>query len=72
MTSDRALVEQILPGSGATHVFGRVIVQLPADAEQHAEALAMLFSRFKRLSPGRLYSITPGGAKARQLPTNTD
>ncbi len=38
-----------------------------AEAEQ-AEALERLFERYKRLTPGRLYTITGSRVKVRQLP----
>jgi hypothetical protein len=36
-----------------------------------AEAPARLFARFKRLTPGRLYTVTAKTAKVRQLPQDS-
>ena len=46
--------------------FGRCIVLIKT--ADHADAIDRLFARFKRLSPGRLYTITASGVKVRQLP----
>ena len=46
----------------------RVVVFLHA---ADAAAVGRLFTRFKRLSPGRLYTATAAGAKVRQLPAHT-
>ncbi len=51
--------------------FGRSIVQLmvePGEVEQD-DALDRLFTRYKRLTPGRLYIITNSRVKIRQLPS---
>ena len=50
--------------------FGRTIVFLnvdPADVEQD-DAVDRLFERYKRLTPGRLYTVTNSRVKIRQLP----
>lgn len=44
-----------------------VLLQIPGDVEQD-DAIDRLFERYKRLSPGRLYTITPTRVKVRQLP----
>jgi hypothetical protein len=40
-----------------------------ADVEQD-DAVDRLFNRYKRLSPGRLYTVTGSRVKVRQLPGN--
>jgi predicted nuclease of predicted toxin-antitoxin system len=50
--------------------FGRTIVYLQlegGDVEQD-DAVDRLFDRYKRLSPGRLYTVTASRVKVRQLP----
>jgi hypothetical protein len=50
--------------------FDRTIVQLnvePGDVEQD-DAIDRLFARYKRLAPGRLYTVTGSRVKIRQLP----
>jgi hypothetical protein len=50
--------------------FGRSIVLLnvePGDVEQD-DAIDRLFERYKRLTPGRLYTVTGSRVKIRQLP----
>ncbi|HEY1683177.1 MAG TPA: DUF5615 family PIN-like protein [Tepidisphaeraceae bacterium] len=44
-----------------------VLLQIPGDVEQD-DAIDRLFDRYKRLSPARLYTITPTRVKIRQLP----
>ncbi len=49
--------------------FNRTIVLLVANvAEAPAEAIDRLFVRYPRLSPRRLYTLTAGRVKVRQLP----
>src|SRR5215213_3285112 len=46
-----------------------VFLQLPgADVEQD-DAIDRLFQRYKRLTPGRLYTVTESRVKIRQLPS---
>ena len=50
--------------------FGRSIVYLQlegGDVEQD-DAIDRLFARYKRLTPGRLYTVTGSRVKIRQLP----
>ena len=56
-------------GGGATSAGrGRVVVYLHDAPENHAQSVARLFERYKRLTPGRLYTVTAGRVKVRQLP----
>lgn len=51
--------------------FGRTIVLLNVaggEVEQD-DAIDRLFTRYKRLAPGRLYTVTASRVKIRQLPT---
>jgi hypothetical protein len=45
-----------------------VFLQLTADDTELAAAVERLFTRFKRLTPGRLYTVTANRVKVRQLP----
>ena len=50
--------------------FNRTLVQLQVDAGdvEQDDAIDRLFNRYKRLSPGRLYTVTGSRVKVRQLP----
>jgi predicted nuclease of predicted toxin-antitoxin system len=50
--------------------FPRTIVLLltPGGDVEQDDAVDRLFTRYKRLNPGRLYTITPNRVKIRQLP----
>ncbi len=68
VTSDPALVNAVFDEA---IWFNRSIVflQLPgADVEQD-DAIDRLFTRYKRLTPGRLYTVTETRVKVRQLPS---
>lgn len=51
--------------------FNRVIVylQLPGQDVEQDDAIDRLFTRYKRLTPGRLYTVTESRVKIRQLPS---
>ena len=56
----------------AAEVRDRVVVYLQlegGDVEQD-DAIDRLFKRYKRLTPGRLYTVTGSRVKVRQLPTS--
>lgn len=67
-TTDGAFVDRVYE----EHVeFAGVIVLLLDDPEvldDQAPAVERLFERYKRLTPRRLYTITPSRVKIRQLP----
>ena len=69
MTTDGAMAEApFLLGQR----FGRSIVYLQlsgGDVEQD-DAIDRLYDRYKRLTPGRLYTVTASRVKIRQLPAN--
>lgn len=50
--------------------FGRTIVYLLVDGQdvEQDDAIDRLFARYKRLSAGRLYTVTASRVKIRQLP----
>ena len=50
--------------------FVRTMVHLNVDEGdiEQDDAIDRLFTRYKRLSPGRLYTVTGGRVKVRQLP----
>jgi hypothetical protein len=52
--------------------FSRCIVflQLEGGDVEQDDAIDRLFERYKRLTPGRLYTVTGTRVKIRQLPTN--
>src|SRR4051794_12873144 len=45
-----------------------VFLQLPGGDVEQDDAIDRLFERYKRLSPGRLYTVTATRVKIRQLP----
>jgi hypothetical protein len=53
--------------------FNRSIVylQLEGGDVEHDDAIDRLFTRYKRLTPGRLYTVTASRVKVRQLPAKT-
>jgi hypothetical protein len=68
MTTDPRLAE--LPFSTDAPPFGRSIVYLQLDGGdvEQDDAIDRLFERYKRLTPGRLYTVTGTRVKIRQLP----
>ena len=46
-----------------------VFLQLEGGDVEQDDAIDRLFERYKRLSPGRLYTVTGSRVKVRQLPT---
>ncbi len=67
LTTDSALADAPF---GQKLPFNRTIVHLHlegGDVEQD-DAIDRLFERYKRLSPRRLYTVTPTRVKIRQLP----
>lgn len=69
LTGSREFLDAILPASGRGEVFGRLIVYLQDLPDEHELAIHRLFERYKRLTPGRLYTVTGGRVKVRQLPS---
>ena len=70
LTTDGALAEA--PFLRA-QPFGRSVVYLQlegGDVEQD-DAIDRLFDRYKRLAPGRLYTVTASRVKVRQLPSRS-
>ena len=46
-----------------------VFLQLPGGDVEQDDAIDRLFARYKRLTPGRLYTVTETRVKIRQLPS---
>ena len=67
MTTDSALVNTIFDEK---IWFNRVVVflQLEGGDVEQDDAVDRLFQRYKRLTPGRLYTVTGSRVKVRQLP----
>jgi hypothetical protein len=68
LTTDDAVVQHIYD---ADLWFNRVVVylQLSGQDVEQDDAIDRLFTRYKRLTPGRLYTVTETRVKVRQLPT---
>ena len=67
MTTDSKLVQAIFDED---IWFNRVVVflQLEGGDVEQDDAVDRLFKRYKRLTPGRLYTVTGSRVKVRQLP----
>jgi hypothetical protein len=67
LTADAALARSPFEEPTA---FNRSIIflQLPAGDVEQDDAIDRLFTRYKRLTPGRIYTVTEGRVKVRQLP----
>lgn len=67
LTNDAALVNAIFDQD---IWFNRSVVflQLEGGEVEQDDAVDRLFARYKRLSPGRLYTVTGSRVKVRQLP----
>jgi predicted nuclease of predicted toxin-antitoxin system len=68
MTADATLTDSLFAHDAE---FKRLIVHLnvePGEVEQD-DAVDRLFARYKRLTAGRLYTVTASRVKVRQLPT---
>ena len=68
MTADGALVDAAFAPEAPA--FGRSIVflQLEGGDVEQDDAVTRLFERYKRLTPGRLYTVTGSRVKVWQLP----
>lgn len=66
-TTDSALVNALFDDK---IYFNRVVVflQLEGGDVEQDDAIDRLFERYKRLTPGRLYTVTGSRVKVRQLP----
>ncbi len=65
LTADRDFIHAVYD-QGLS--FPLCMVLLIAEPRQRGAAVDRLFERYKRLSPKRLYTVTPGRVKVRQLP----
>lgn len=67
ITNDAQLVNAPFerPGSFARSI---VFLQLEGGDVEQDDALDRLFERYKRLAPGRIYTVTGSRVKVRQLP----
>ncbi len=65
LTADRDFIHAIYDQGLA---FPLCMVLLIAEPQHLSDAVDRLFERYKRLSPKRLYTVTPGRVKVRQLP----
>ncbi len=69
MTNDPAMIDAVFADDAPP--FGRSIAYLQlegGDVEQD-DAIDRLFTRYKRMTPGRLYTVTGSRVKVRQLPS---
>lgn len=67
LTTDKDLVQAPFDHGFS---FGRSIVflRLPGGEVEQDDAIERLFKRYKRLTPGQLYTVTESRVKVRQLP----
>ena len=68
MTDDALIIETLFADDAPP--FGRSIVYLHLEGGdvEHDDAVDRLFARYKRLTPGRMYTVTGSRVKVRQLP----
>ncbi|MEM1012220.1 MAG: hypothetical protein AAGI46_08360 [Planctomycetota bacterium] len=69
IVTNRQSLDAVLPGSGDKATFGRTLIFLNSGPSDAPLAVHRLFDRYKRLSPGRLYSVSPQRVKVSQLPS---
>lgn len=65
LTADRDFIHSVYD-QGLS--FPLCMVLLLGEPSERSAAVDRLFERYKRLSPKRLYTVTPGRVKVRQLP----
>jgi hypothetical protein len=70
VTNDAAIVQWIY-GDGFPFRRSLVFLQLQGGDVEQDDAIVRLFDRYKRLVPGRLYTVTGSRVKIRQLPTGS-
>jgi hypothetical protein len=70
LTSDPAMIAILFgPAEDLPRAFGRSVVLIqPRPGDDAHAILERLFSRYPRLTPWRLYTVTPARVKIRQLP----
>ena len=70
LTTDPALAGALFDRESPAPRFDRSIVffQLEGGDVEQDDAVTRLFERYKRLTPGRLYTVTASRVKVRQLP----
>ena len=72
LTTESALATALFDREDAAPKFNRSIVyfQLEGGDVEQDDAVTRLFERYKRLTPGRLYTVTASRVKVRQLPSS--
>jgi len=68
ITTDRDLADQSASASGRKFDRSIVYLQLAGGDVEQDDAIDRLFTRYKRLKPGMLYTVTESRVKVRQLP----
>lgn len=71
LTTDPGVANALFDREDAPPKFNRSIVyfQLEGGDVEQDDAVTRLFERYKRLTPGRLYTVTASRVKVRQLPS---
>lgn len=68
LTCDHALADAPYAEEAAPFARSIVYLQLAGEDVEQDDAIDRLFKRYKRLTPGRLYTVTETRVKVRQLP----
>ncbi len=68
LTTDARLVDAIFAPEAPRFGRSAVYLQLEGGDVEQDDAVERLFERYKRLTPGRLYTVTGTRVKIRQLP----
>ena len=71
VTTDAKLAEAPFAPEAPPFVRSIVYLQLEGGDVEQDDAVGRLFERYKRLTPGRLYTVTGTRVKIRQLPGKT-
>lgn len=68
LTADAELAEALFAAGAPPFARSVVYLQLEGGDVEQDNAIDRLFKRYKRLTPGRLYTVTASRVKVRQLP----
>ena len=68
LTTDSALVRDLYEKKVSFAGVIVLVLEDPKELHDQGKAIDRLFERYKRLTPGRLYTVTPSRVKIRQLP----
>ena len=68
LTGDAEMIDALYASDAPRFVRSVVYLQLAGGDVEQDDAIDRLFTRYKRLTPGRMYTVTENRVKIRQLP----